>query len=100
MARKPSQRSRVPERAMTPDRAQRFAWNADDVHITYPSTTNAASGLPDELHTILWSLEHVSNQASLDEVMPNVASYLIDHPGDPLIAVALQRVEQRLEHAT
>lgn len=56
--------------------------------------------LGDELHTILWSLEHVSNQATFSDVMLNVAHYLADHPGDPLVTAAIHRVEQRLEHAT
>ena len=81
-------------------REAHFTWQPEDIHITYPTVGVAESGLSDELHTVLWSLEHVSNQASLDEVMLNVAHYLTEHPGDPLVTEALTRVHNRLEHAT
>lgn len=101
MARQPNERTRPKrEKVLSPDRVDHFSWGPDDITISYPDTTGAASQLSDELHTILWSLEHVSNQATFDQVMVNVAHYLTDHPGDALVAAALQRVEQRLEHAT
>lgn len=87
-------------RRRRPTRTDHFTWKPEDIHITYPDSSKVVDGLSDELHTILWSLEHVSNRAQMHEVMGNVAMYLIDHPGDPLVAAAVTRVEQRLEYAT
>lgn len=87
-------------RRRRPTREDHFTWKPEDITITYPQTSATVDGLPEEQHTILWALEHVSNQASLDEVMENVALYLADHPGDALVTEALHRIEQRLEHAT
>lgn len=81
-------------------RVDRFVWKPEDIHITYPTAPSMVPGMSDEQHTTLWSLEHVTNQASFDEVMLNVAHYLTDNPGDPLVAEAVRRVEERLEHAT
>ena len=92
----PRTRANRRERSMP----SRFGWKPEDVTITYPTQPKAVEGMDDELHTILWSLEGVGTKAQFHDVMLNVALYLADHPGDPLVAAAVTRVEQRLEHAT
>lgn len=86
-------------RPRRPKNDPHFTWQEDDVTFVFPQQLQTV--LSEELHTILWSLEHVSNKQSLSDVMPNVASYLAEHPNDqPIIAAALDRVEQRVEHST
>lgn len=75
-----------------------FVWQAGDVTFVLPQEPQTQ--LTEEQHTILWSLEHVSNRASMDEVMLNVAHYMADHPTDILVPEAVRRAEQRIEHAT
>lgn len=94
MARKRSERPR------TDDRKAHFTWEAGDVTITYPEPVKALNGMDEELHTVLWSLEHAWNRAALTEAMVGVAGYLIDHPNDPTVVEALRRAEARLENAT
>lgn len=75
-----------------------FEWRADDITIVLPPTLQTE--LDEEQHTILWSLEHVSNKQGLSEVMPNVANYMADHPTDQLVSAAVERAEQRVEHSS
>lgn len=89
-----------PAKPLSADREKRFTWQPEDIHITYPKTPAAAAGMSDELHTILWSLEHVSNKATFDDAMLNVAHYMADNPGDQLVPEAVRRAEQRVEHST
>ena len=80
-------------------REDHFTWKPGDIHfVNMPASP--VTTLHDEQHTILWSLEHVSNKASLDEVMLNVAHYMADHPQDVLVPEAVRRAEQRTEHST
>lgn len=96
----PRKRTDRPTRPMTADRAARYTWSPKDITITYPPSVAALAGMDDELHTVLWSLEHASNSASLEEVLPNALHYLIAHPGERIVDEAIKRAYQRLEHAT
>ena len=83
-----------------PFREERFTWKPEDITISYPTPVAAAGALDSELHTVLWSLEHVTNQATFSDAMVGVAGYLAEHPTDQLVRAAIARVEARLEHAT
>ncbi len=81
-------------------REDRFSWESGGLHITYPNEPAAAGPVDSELHTVLWSLEHVTNHETMSEAMVGVAGYLIDHPNDPLVVEAIRRAEERIEQAT
>src|SRR6185295_15483545 len=90
---------RIFEMPIKPSRRNRFTWKDEDVTMVFPQQQQTV--LSEELHTILWSLEHVANKQGLSDVMENVVNYLIEHPHDqPLIDEAVRRAEQRVEHAT
>jgi len=98
MPRTHKDRTRVKPAERRPANDSHFTWQEGDVQFVFPQQPQTV--ISDELHTILWSLEHVTNKASYDEVLPAIAGYLTDHPGDPLVAEAIRRVELRLEHST
>lgn len=86
-------------RPRRPKNDPHFTWQEGDVTLVLPQQPTTV--ISDELHTILWSLEHVSNKTALAEVMSNVAAYLEFHSSDKnLVDAAVLRAQQRVEHST
>lgn len=101
-----NRRSQTGQKGSGPQLGERFSWKPEDVEwVVHPDQVSggAAQTLAEtnpELHTVLWALEHVTNQQSLDDAMIAVAGYMADDPTNQLVPEALRRAEERVKHVT